>query len=440
MAISQDNGVIRNLRRIALLHDPAGMTDGMLLERFLSMGEQAAFELLVRRHGPMVLGVCHRILNNSHDAEDAFQAVFLVLIRKGPSLLPRPTFGNWLYGVAYHTALKARAASWKRRTKERQAAAMSKTAVPPEDLGHDVLPLLDEELNRLPEKYREAVVLCELEGKTREQAARHLGVPVGTLSGRLTTARRMLSQRFARRGVALSGVALAGVLTPRVTSAAVPSELLAITVKSAAEMATGAGALSAEVAALTHGMMKSMFVAKLKVVTAVLLIVAGLTGGVSAFRAAAAGQANAPPNVEELKWRPKAQESAARTQTPKSAPETAAVADDQARLQGEWVPISAVVGGRETDPSNDKILRSALSFKANAVILWQAKGVYSLEPNQNPKHLDIELTVKDRSETILAIYEFDHDRLIVSWINGGERAPNFDTGRREGVFIVYRKK
>ena len=175
MATGQDNSLLRHLRRAALLHDSGDLTDGQLLERFLAAREEAAFEVLLRRHGPMVLGVCRRVLSNVHDAEDAFQAAFVVLIRKGPSLLPRQTLGNWLYGVAYHTALKARAAGWKRRAKERQAAVVSRSQTPAEDTGHDLLPLLDRELDRLPDKYREAVVLCELEGKTRQEAATQLG-------------------------------------------------------------------------------------------------------------------------------------------------------------------------------------------------------------------------------------------------------------------------
>src|SRR5262249_39587029 len=156
--------------------------------------------------------------SNAHDAEDAFQAAFLVLIRKGAALLSWQALGNWLYGVAYHTALKARAAGWKRRAKERQAAMSRRENAMPE-IADDLLPLLDHELDRLPDKYREAVVLCELEGKTREGAAAQLGIPVGTLSGRLTTARRMLARRLSRRGVTLTGATVTGMLAPSVVSA-----------------------------------------------------------------------------------------------------------------------------------------------------------------------------------------------------------------------------
>src|SRR5262249_44075451 len=153
------SGVLPHVRRAALLQDGGGMTDGQLLECFLARREEAAFEALVRRHGPMVLGVCRRVLRNAHDAEDAFQATFLVLVRKAASLLPREAVGNWLYGVAYHTALKARAAALRRRAKEAQVRAMSPREARPEDAGQEWRPLLDHELSRLPDKYREPVVL-----------------------------------------------------------------------------------------------------------------------------------------------------------------------------------------------------------------------------------------------------------------------------------------
>jgi RNA polymerase sigma factor (sigma-70 family) len=452
MATRQDNSIIRHLRRAALLHEAGDMTDGQLLERFLAMREEAAFEVLVRRHGPMVQGVCRRILCHVQDVEDAFQATFLVLIRKGPSLLPRHTLGNWLYGVAYHTALKARAAGWKRRTKERQAAAMSRSQAPAEEMENDLLPLLDRELERLPDKYREAVVLCELEGKTREEAARQLGVPTGTLSGRLTMARRMLAQRLRRRGVALSGAALATVLAPDVASACVPPALLSSTLKAAAALATGqaaVGAVSSEVAALMHGMLKSMLLAKLKLSTVVLLTVATVGGSAGGYAYHLTSQAAAPSEANgsslQLDTRvaatpiaepPPAQPKKA---TPKPDDTVDVIQADQKRLQGGWLPVKAVVNNRPTDPNDKKIRRSTLTFNDDEAALWDAKGSYTLDPARKPKQLDIVLHVKGHQELIKAIYDFDGDRLLVSWIDGRERPPDFDTGKREGVFIVYEK-
>ncbi len=452
MATGKDNSVIYHLRRAALLHEAGDMTDGQLLERFLARREEAAFEVLLRRHGPMVQGVCRRILCHVQDVEDAFQATFLVLIRKGPSLLPRPTLGNWLYGVAYHTALKARAAGWKRRVKERQAATMSKPQAPAEDMENDLLPLLDRELERLPDKYREAVVLCELEGKTREEAARQLGVPTGTLSGRLTTARRMLAQRLRRRGVTLSGAALAAVLAPDVASACVPPALVNSTLKAAAALATGqatVAVVSSEVAALMHGTLKSMLLAKLKLTTAVLLTVATLGGSAGGYAYHLTNQTAAPFEANASSLQPDTGVAVTPIAEPppeqpkKAAPKLDDKADviqaDKKRLQGSWLPVKAVVKNRATDPNDKKIQRSALTFNDEEVALWDAKGPYTLDPARMPKQLDIVLQIKGHKEPIKAIYDFDGDQLVVSWIDGRERPRDLDTGKREGVFIVYEK-
>src|SRR5262249_9287871 len=146
-----------------------GLTDGQLLGRFLSSRNEAAFAALVRRHGPMVLGVCRRILGDFHDAEDAFQATFLVLARKAASVVKRESLGNWLYGVAYRTALQARVTNARRRARERPMRDMPHPELPPAE-PQDWRPLLDRELSRLPEKYRAAIVLCDLEGRTRREA------------------------------------------------------------------------------------------------------------------------------------------------------------------------------------------------------------------------------------------------------------------------------
>src|SRR5262249_14554630 len=148
------------------------LTDGQLLERFLSRHEEAAFAALVRRHGPMVLGVCRRVLHHWHAAEDAFQATFLVLFRRARFLDLRGSIANWLYTAAYHVALKARADAAHRRLRERQVAEMPQAEAQPEEVWRDLQPVLDEELNSLPEKYRAPIVLCYVEGKTNAKAAR----------------------------------------------------------------------------------------------------------------------------------------------------------------------------------------------------------------------------------------------------------------------------
>src|SRR5262249_14657395 len=210
MVTGQMSGVIQHLRRAVLLREGAGLTDGQVLTDYLSRRDAAALAALVRRHGPMVWGVCRRVLGNYHDAEDAFQATFLVLVRKAASVAPREKVANWLYGVAHQTALKPRATAARRKGRERQVTVMPEPAVTEQDLWRDLRPLLDEELSRLPDKYRCVLVLCDLEGKTRKEAARQLNVPEGSVAGWLARARVMLAKRLAQRGIALSGGALPG--------------------------------------------------------------------------------------------------------------------------------------------------------------------------------------------------------------------------------------
>ena len=211
----------------------AGPADAELLARFLDRREEAAFAALVRRHGPMVLGLCRRILRHAQDAEDAFQATFLVLARRAAAVVRREAVGSFLYGVAYRTALRARARATRRNATERQVGEMPHPAVAPPQ-AQDWRPLLDRELSRLPKQYRAAVVLCDLECKPRREAARQLGVPEGTLASRLATARRMLAGRLARCGVSLSAGAVALALTLAAgTAAAVPPSLVRSTARAA---------------------------------------------------------------------------------------------------------------------------------------------------------------------------------------------------------------
>jgi RNA polymerase sigma factor (sigma-70 family) len=293
MATSPMSEMLYHLRRTMFLPNGAGMADGELLESFVTRRDDAAFAALVRRHGPMVWGVCRRVLPTHHDAEDAFQATFLVLVRKAASVTPRHMVANWLYGVAHQTALNARASAARRRTRERQVTEMSEPASPEQDLWRDLQPILDQELSRLPAKYRSAIVLCDLEGKTRKDAAGQFGVPEGTLSGWLTRGRAMLAKRLARHGLAVTGGALAAVLSPSALAAGVPASAVSATIRAASLWTAGQaapGVISAEVAALTEGVIKTMLLKQLKMATVVLLMVsaAGMGAGGMIYRAHAA--------------------------------------------------------------------------------------------------------------------------------------------------------
>ncbi len=278
MPTSQLTKVIDYIRRIVLAGREAELTDGQLLECFVCHRDEAAVAALVQRHGPMVWGVCRRVLPSHQDAEDAFQATFLVLLRKAASISSKEKVGNWLYGVAHQTALKARAMSAKRMGREKQVNEMPEPKARTEsDLWTNLQPLLDQELSRLPDKYRLAIVLCDLEGKTRKETARQLKIPEGTLSTRLTTARTMLAKRLSRHGLALSGGSLAVAISQNAASACVPTSVMSSTIKTMTlgEVAA-ADLISVKVAALTEGVVKSMLLTKLKTMVALVLMVVSM--------------------------------------------------------------------------------------------------------------------------------------------------------------------
>jgi RNA polymerase sigma factor (sigma-70 family) len=323
--------VIDNLRRTLLRDGGADLTDGQLLDRFVSFREEAALEVLVRRHAAMVWGVCLRLLQNDQDAEDAFQATFLVLVRKAASVWPRDMVANWLYGVAHQTALKARQTMAKRRTREKQVTTMPEPAAEREaDDWRDLQPLLDQELSRLPAKYRSAIVLCDLEGKSRKEAAGQLKIPEGTLSSRLTTARTKLAKRLARHGLAVSGGTLAGTLSQNVASAGVPLSVVFSTIKAVSLFAAGpaaAGVISARVAALAEGVVKAMVLAKLKTTLAVIFVLGAVT---LACGALAGGQLNAGRG-DGLVRTPEQPVKGAQAEQGTPAPKAAAAGKDEPR-------------------------------------------------------------------------------------------------------------
>lgn len=261
----------------------SGPGDGELVRRFIAAGDSAAFDGLVRRHGPMVFGVCRRLLRDPHDADDAFQATFLVLLRKAGSIRPPERVGHWLYGVACRTAAKAN--SMKLRRREKEHAAPPRMHSPPGDERSELRSLLDVELARMPERYRAPIVMCELDGMSRRDAALALRLAEGTLSSRLSRARDLLRSRLTRRGLALSAGALVAGLTTESASAcaAVPVSLLAAVGKgtfvSSSVAGSVAGAVPANVALLAKGVIKAMWISKIQTIAAATLIVGTLGTG-----------------------------------------------------------------------------------------------------------------------------------------------------------------
>jgi RNA polymerase sigma factor (sigma-70 family) len=284
--------LVRRLHDLAELPHAAEVSDAQLLERFTTAQEEAAFAALVRRHGPLVLGVCRRVLHNPHDAEDAFQATFLILVRKAASIKQGAALGCWLHEVALRTAVRLRAREAGRRQREQRVPDMPQKDCLAAVVWRDLQPVLDEEVQRLPPECREAFVVCYLEGKTYEEAARQLGCRPGTISRRLTEARRLLRTRLTRRGVVLPVGLLAMALTEHTAPAAVPAPLVTATVKAALASAAGAAAIPARVAALVEGGIRGLAAGKGKVALALLLAAGLLWAGAAVFsRAAQAGKA-----------------------------------------------------------------------------------------------------------------------------------------------------
>jgi RNA polymerase sigma factor (sigma-70 family) len=301
MATSPTSKVTEHLRRL-VLQGWADATDGDLLRTFVQSRDDAALAALVKRHGPMVWGVCRRMLRSHHDAEDAFQATFLVLVRKAATIHDHMKVANWLYGVAHQTAVRMRATAAKRRKREQSLADVPESAAQEVDHRNDLRPLLDQELSRLPDKYRVLIVLCDLEGKTRKEVARQFDCPEGTVGGRLARARALLAKRLARYGLAIPAAALA-----REATAAVPPALASSTIRAASLWATGqaaSGLISAQVVALTNGVIQAMLIQKVKTLGVIVMAAVFIAGGLFAGHATLGSAGGSEPGAKDTQPAP----------------------------------------------------------------------------------------------------------------------------------------
>jgi RNA polymerase sigma factor (sigma-70 family) len=298
MATTHPGIVLRRLRRLATAHDTRTAPDRQLLERFTRGREEAAFEALVRRHGPLVVGVCRRVLHQEQDVEDVFQATFLVLARKAGSVGRRASVGTWLYRVAYNMALKARKQAAARQKREARSARPEATDPLSEVTGRELLAVFDEEMQALPDGERQALVLCYLQGKTRDEAAREAGCSESTLKRRLERGKGRLRLRLARRGLALPAALLAAGLAQG-AKAAVPAALTSAAVKVAHLVVSGqevASVVPAQVTALAAGAVRTMAAGKVTAVGALLvtLTVLGIGASLLASASPPAGEKGEP--------------------------------------------------------------------------------------------------------------------------------------------------
>jgi RNA polymerase sigma factor (sigma-70 family) len=394
-------------------------SDAVLLGRFVDQWDQEAFRDLVRRHGPMVLGVCARILRDPHAAEDAFQATFLLLVRKAGSVRKRESVGPWLYGVARRVAIEARGVAARR-----PSTAPSDPEVPgvdePDALERDERhAILHEELGRLPEKYRAPLVLCDIEGLTHEAAAQRLGWPLGTVRTRIARGRNLLGARLARRGLTPAAVLLALALLAE-TAAAVPPRLVEATVRAAARSAAGEGLargdVPARVVVLERRVRNVMRLTRLK--SAALIALAAL--------AAVAGAAVLPRALAAVDDATKAE-------------------SERKKLEGTWAIASLERDGEKEEAKGGE---EEFRIEGESFAIWhgghvEEKGTIKLDPSKDPRQIDFRYDEgRSAGKTGRAIYAWDGAKLKVCWVrDGDERPSDFSTkpGDHRVLLILKRQ-
>jgi RNA polymerase sigma factor (sigma-70 family) len=371
------NGLGVFIRRLRTHFSPAevgGLTDRDLLDRWLSRRDEAAFETLVWRHGPLVLGACRRLLADDHDVEDAFQATFVVLVRKAATIRRREAVGGWLYRVAYRVALRARSASARRVRREGSSAVDPPAAALPDPVWRELQQALDAEVNRLGERERVPFVLCYLEGWTNAEAARELRCPVGTVESRLARARRQLRARLTRRGLAPAAVALAaGAVMPGVT-AGVPARLVA-----SVHQTASSSAVPARVAPLATGAVRGMLVAKLNAAAAALLLV-GLLGAGTVFAVGRGQQPAAAPVARTAALDVVKRPAPSAVPTAKLLDQAAEAIDDDAKNSGESLRMLQRLGVLRARDGDAKGASEAFT-RAEKII----RAEPSLAPPLNPQ-------------------------------------------------------
>jgi RNA polymerase sigma factor (sigma-70 family) len=402
--------VLRRIGRLAGLQGVLSLTDAQLLERFAVRRDEPAFAALMVRHGPMVLGVCRRLLHDADQAEDAFQAAFLVLARKAGSIQRRPLLSAWLYGVAYKVSARLRGRTWRRQARETAGVDLASVAANIDPDPSDLPPLLHQEVQRLPDKYRNPIVLCYLEGKTHEEAALLLHWPLGTVKTRLARARDLLRSSLTRRGVAASEGMMATALAANPLTAS--AKLTDATIRAATRFAADAVGVdklaSARAIALSQGVLRTMMLTKVKIAGVLILAATMLGGGGGAGWLAYRAPAEEPRLPPVAKAEDKANDKAN---------------DDKDAIQGTWKVTGVEMGGKEApdDPQIKNMKSSKWVITADKITISlpnQARqdASYKLDPTKKPKHLDfkpLDGPASEKGKTGHGLYSLDGDVLKV---------------------------
>jgi RNA polymerase sigma factor (sigma-70 family) len=444
MATATLNDFLRRLTRELAAETLGDQSDRQLVERALAGREEALFQAIVQRHGAMVYRVCLRVLQQPQDAEDAFQATFLVLAQKLGTVRKHASLASWLHGVAHRVALKAKAQSAARRRHEVQASLPD--TLPPDDaIWGEVRSALDVELGRLPDKWRLPLILCYLEGRTQDEAANQLAWSKSTLKRRLEEARDALGRRLKERGI-LWSAALSAVLLSDSLASAAPG-LVEATVDSAAAVAAGtpmATAASAEVAALTEGVLKTMFLTKLKIAALVFLTLALLGTGIGMLAIPAmAEQDGAKNGVAE---RPVQETKAPKLDLSKLQVDTEPKTHLQ-KLQGTWMLVEAHMHGKKV--AAKYLPTKAISYRPHQFAIAgekivmhvnngdTARGRFVLDTAKKPKEITISWLIQWP-----AIYNLEGDTLTICF-NEDANLPRPDEFRTlndsDRVLLVYKR-
>jgi RNA polymerase sigma factor (sigma-70 family) len=394
-------------------------TDERLLRDYVASQDGGAFAAMMRRHGGMVFAVCRRILGREQDAEDAFQATFLVLMRKAPSLKRPELLGNWLYGVAYRIASKVRHANSQKRMREAPMVDLPAPEADDDLSWRDLRPVLDDEVQRLPQRYRRPFVLFYLEGQSAEQIATALGRPRGTVLSQLARARERLRVRLAGRNLALSAGALASLLARTASSdAAVPDRLLdwGMQAHGSSPLAGGAGAgASAQARLLAQQLLKDMLRRKLWVMGSLLL--AALLALVVGFLSY--GVIVAPPG-------------AAVQADPRS---------DRERLQGDWQVVAVKRDGRVLPKNRFPFLR--LKIRDDTILheggVHDLKVRFRLHPEQQPRAMDM-VGEGFHREIFNGIYALEGDTLTICRPDRGYQRPTEFASKPGSGILLYTAK